>query len=144
MTPISIICLFILQVLLTIVRSLPMFKLIILIEPEIDEGAFFEGFPQFLAHAENLPGLERVVTAPVHTRLAGKFNPLMVYELIFPDRQTLEDAMASEEGVAAGRVLQTITGGAVSLLAASHMEDSGENLRAYHQRAANTKGQTDD
>ncbi|MGD2026258.1 MAG: hypothetical protein PVI99_00460 [Anaerolineales bacterium] len=118
-----------------------MFKLIILIEPDIDEGAFFEGFPQFLAHAENLPGLERVVTAPVQTCLAGKFSPLMIYELIFPTRQALESAMASEEGVAAGKTLQIITRGAVTLLVSAHMEDSAENLRSYHnQRPSTSKG----
>ena len=122
-----------------------MFKLIILIEPGIDEAGFFDGWPQFLAHAENLPELVKVVSAPVHNRLTGQFNPLMVHELYFPTQQALQRAMTSEEGVAAGETLQRITGGAVTLLVAGHMEDSGENLRAYHpKRTIDTQGGNDE
>ena len=111
-----------------------MVKLIILIEPEIHQEAFFEGWPRFLEHAENLPGLVRLVTAPVHAHLTGNYHPLMVHELVFDSQQSLESALASEEGIAAGKTLQTITGGAVSLLVTGHLEDSGENLRAYRSK----------
>jgi len=106
----------------------------ILIQPEIDQDAFFEGWPQFLEHAEQMPGLARIVTTPVHARLAGKYEPLMVHELIFESQQALELALASEHGVAAGKTLQQITGGAVTLLTAAHLEDSGENLRRLRNR----------
>ena len=122
-----------------------MFKLIIIIEPGIDEAAFFDGWPQFLAHAENLPELVKVVSAPVHNRLTGNFNPLMVHELYFPTQQALQRAMTSDEGVAAGETLQRITGGAVTLLVAGHMEDSGDNLRAYHaKQTKDTEGGNND
>jgi len=122
-----------------------MFKLIILIEPGIDEQAFFDGWPQFLAHAENLPELVKVVSAPVHQRLTGKYSPLMVHELYFPTQQALQRAMTSEVGVAAGETLQRITGGAVTLLIAGHMEDSSENLRAYHTKETkDAEGGSDD
>jgi hypothetical protein len=111
-----------------------MYKLIILIQPEIDQDIFFEGWPKFLEHAEQMPGLERIVTAPVHARLAGKYEPLMVHELVFDSQQAFESALASEHGVAAGKVLQQITGGAVTLLTAAHLEDSGENLRRMRAR----------
>ncbi|HSG26312.1 MAG TPA: hypothetical protein VLA32_09355 [Anaerolineales bacterium] len=118
-----------------------MYKLIILIEPEIDQEAFFAGWPRFLEHAENLPGLDRLVSAPVHVHLVGAYNPLMVHELIFESQQALEQALASEHGVAAGETLQRITGGAVSLLVAGHLEDSGENLRAYRGKTgSDSKG----
>lgn len=118
-----------------------MYKLIILIEPEIDQEAFFDGWPRFLEHAENLPGLERLVSAPVHAHLVGAFQPIMVHELIFESQQALERALSSEHGVAAGETLQRITGGAVSLLVAGHLEDSGENLRAYRGKTvSDTKG----
>ena len=116
-----------------------MFKLMILIEPEIEQETFFEGWPRFLAHAEQLPGLEKLVTAPVHTTLTGLFQPLMVHELHFNSREELELALASEHGIAAGKTLQEITGGNVSLLVAAHMEDSGDNLRRYHT-GPETKG----
>ena len=108
-----------------------MFKLIILIQPEIDQEAFFEGWPEFLEQAEQMPGLARVVSSPVHTALAGEYRPLAVHELLFDNQPALEKALASEHGVAAGRVLQKITGGAVSLMTAVHMEESGESLRRY-------------
>ncbi|MBN2045528.1 MAG: hypothetical protein JW757_10950 [Anaerolineales bacterium] len=106
-----------------------MFKLIILIQPEIDKEIFFNGWPDFLSHAELMPGLERIVSAPVHAYLTGDYRPLIVHELIFETRPALEKALASQHGVAAGKLLQQITGGAVTLMTAAHMEDSGENLR---------------
>jgi hypothetical protein len=111
-----------------------MVKLVILIEPEVNQDAFFEGWPRFLEHAENLPGLVRLVSAPVHTHLAGSYQPLMIHELVFDSQQALESALASDEGVAAGKTLQTITGGAVTLLVAGHLEDSGDNLRSYRSK----------
>jgi hypothetical protein len=118
-----------------------MYKLIILIEPEIDEETFFEGWPRFLEHAENLPELERLVSSPVHGHLVGAYQPLMVHELIFASQQALEKALSSEEGVAAGETLQTITGGAVTLLMAAHLEDSGDNLRSFRSKTnPNSKG----
>ena len=72
-----------------------MVKLVILIEPEVNQDAFFEGWPRFLEHAENLPGLVRLVSAPVHTQLAGAYQPLMIHELVFDSQQALENALAS-------------------------------------------------
>lgn len=111
-----------------------MFKLMILIEPEIEQEAFFEGWPRFLAQAEQLPDLAKLVTAPVHAALTGRFQALMVHELYFESQEKLELALASEHGIEAGKTLQEITGGKVSLLVAAHMEDSGENLRRYHPK----------
>lgn len=111
-----------------------MFKLMILIEPEIEHEAFFKGWPNFLEHAEQLPGLKKFVTAPVHKALYGSYQPLMVHELHFESQETLEAALASEEGTAAGKTLQEITGGHVSLLIAGHLEDSGENLRRFRTK----------
>ena len=108
-----------------------MFKLIILIQPEIDQETFFDGWPEFLSHAEQMPGLERIVSAPIHAYLTGDYQPLMIHELLFDSRPALEKALASEHGVAAGKILQKITGGAVTLMTAAHMEDSGENLRKF-------------
>jgi hypothetical protein len=117
-----------------------MYKLIILIQPEIEQESFFDGWPEFLAEAEQMPGLTRMVSSPVHTYMAGDYTPLAVHELIFDNRPALEMALASEHGVAAGKVLQKITDGAVTLLTAGHMEESGENLRSYRTRI-NPKGE---
>lgn len=117
-----------------------MFKLIILIQPEIDQDQFFDGWPEFLEHTEQMPGLSRIVSSPVQTYLTGDYQPLAVHELIFDSRPALEKALASEHGVAAGKVLQKITGGAVTLMTAAHMEESGESLRSYRARI-NPKGE---
>jgi len=111
-----------------------MFKLIILIEPEIKQETFFEGWPLFLEQAEQLPGLKKFVTAPVHQAMYGSYSPLMVHELHFESQPALEAALASEHGTAAGKILQAITGGKVSLLMAAHLEDSGENLRRFRAK----------
>lgn len=111
-----------------------MFKLIILIEPDINQETFFEGWPRFLEHAEQMPGLKRFVTAPVHQAIFGSYSPLMVHELHFESQSALEAALASEHGTAAGKILQAITGGNISLLMAAHLEDSGENLRRFRQK----------
>jgi len=117
-----------------------MYKLIILIQPEIDQTQFFDGWPEFLAEAEQIPGLVRIVSSPVQAHLTGDYTPLAVHELIFESRPSLEKALASEHGEAAGRALQKITGGGVSLMTAVHMEESGENLRGYRARKESKGG----
>ncbi len=112
-----------------------MYKLIILIEPDIDAEAFFDGWPQFLALAEQMPGLKREVSSPVHRRLFGNLEYLMAFELIFDSEKAFDDALASPEGTAAGQMLQTITKGKVTLLTASHLEESIKNLRRYKSKS---------
>lgn len=108
-----------------------MHKLVILIEPPADHFAFDEGWPSFLHLAEAMPGLVSEATARVSSTLYGDYNVSTIHELFFDTSEDLQRAMTSPQGKAAGRVLQQITGGRMTLLVAEHREDSIENLRKF-------------
>ncbi len=114
-----------------------MHKLVILIGPVADTEAFQEGWPRFLHHAEEMPGLLREASSQVRSRLyggAGDFR--MIHELFFESPEALEAAMRSSHGKAAGEILQDLTGGQMTLLTADHTEDAIENIRSYRQSEA--------
>ncbi len=106
-----------------------MYKLLILIEPLGDWLKFEQDWPQFLAYAEKMPGLRREITSPVDRLLHGHYHVAMMHELYFDSMEAAKQAMASPEGVAAGQLLQTITGGRVTLLFADHLEDEPKNFQ---------------
>lgn len=108
-----------------------MHKLVILIEPPADPFAFDDGWPAFLHLAEAMPGLVREAAARVSSALYGSYNVSMIHELFFATSEDLQQALTSPQGQAAGRALQQITGGRMTLLVAEHREDSIENLRKY-------------
>lgn len=109
-----------------------MHKLVILIESLPDPSAFDEGWPQFLHAAEGMPGLVSESTSRVDAFLFGSCPVSMVHELYFESAEQAREAMASPHGRLAGRVLQTITGGKVTLFLADHKEDQLENIRKHH------------
>ena len=108
-----------------------MYKLVILIEPQPDWQEFERVWPQFLKQAEKMPGLIRETTSPVDRLLHGHYHVGMIHELYFESLQAVQDAMASPEGVEAGKTLQTITTGKVTLLFADHLEDELENIQEH-------------
>ena len=110
-----------------------MHKLIILIEPPRDRELFEDSWPQFLHHAERMPGLKREATIRVQNVLFGSEEIDMIHELYFDSVEELREAMASEEGQQTGAVLQRMTGGRMTLLVAEHKEDDIENIRKYHK-----------
>lgn len=112
-----------------------MFKLMILIEAQEDFFEFEKNWPKFLALAEKMPGLQHEVNSPVYTTLTGAFRVTMIHELFFNTQDELRRAMSSPEGIAAGKMLQNITKGKVSLLFAQHLEDAYQNI-AQHQGLA--------
>jgi len=63
--------------------------------------------------------------------LSGDTQAAFIHELYFDGREELERAMESPAGQAAGRILQQLTGGKMSLLFAQHLEDELENIRAH-------------
>ena len=69
-----------------------MYKLVILIEPLEDWLAFDEGWPEFLARAENMPGLLSETTSRVDSLIHGHFHVAMIHELYF---DTMEAARAA-------------------------------------------------
>jgi len=113
-----------------------MYKLVVLIGLQEGWSTFDQGWPEFLKHAENMPGLLRESSSHVDRRLAGELPVTRIHEFFFESHEAALQAMASAEGQAAGRVLQRITGGKVTLLLANHHEDDAENLRRYRQEAA--------
>lgn len=108
-----------------------MYKLIILIEPPLDPAKFDQSWPEFLHHAERMPGLQREATVRVTRELFGNHPVHMIHELFFDTQAELQAAMSSPEGQASGQVLQRITNGHMTLLFGEHREDDIENLRKY-------------
>ena len=110
-----------------------MHKLIILIGPIADTLEFSEGWPEFLHHAEEMPGLIREAAIRVQATLYGDQDISMIHELFFETQEALENALAAPQGRLAGYILQNITEGKVTLLTAEHKEDNIENLRKYRE-----------
>jgi uncharacterized protein (TIGR02118 family) len=110
-----------------------MYKLMILIPPEITGPAFDEAWPEFLHNAERMPGLVREASIRVITQLSGNCPVGLAHELFFESQQDLHAAMSSPEGESAGQILQQITQGKMTLLMAEHREDDIENLRQYRR-----------
>jgi uncharacterized protein (TIGR02118 family) len=108
-----------------------MHKLVIWIEEPDDWATFDETWPQFLHHAESMPGLCREVTCRVDSVLYGRGDIALIHELYFDSMQALQEAMTSPSGSAAGKVLQSMTGGRMTLFYADHKEDDMENIRKY-------------
>ena len=112
-----------------------MHKLVILIEQVEDRQAFEERWPEFLHQVEAMPGLRREVTSRVEERLYGARAYQQVHELFFDSLEAAREAMASVPGRAAGRILQSMTGGRMALFFADHFEDELENIRKYQSGA---------
>ena len=110
-----------------------MFKLIILVEPQEDWLQFEQAWPQFLAIAEKMPGLQREVNSPIYTTLHGNNEVAMIHELYFNSQEDLRLAMTSDEGKESGKILQIITHGKVTLLFADHLEDEFKNIEALQK-----------
>ncbi len=104
-----------------------MYKLVILIK-SVGPG-FNENWPQFLHLAEAMPGLQREATSTVQNTLYGEGGYSLIHELFFDSYTALELGLGSPVGQEAGRLLQTMTGGRMTLLVADHHED---DLRNFH------------
>lgn len=119
-----------------------MHKLVILIESTADP-AFNQNWPQFLHHAERIPGLRRESSCRVTQVLFGDVRVDMIHELYFDSLDAMQQGMASPDGQQAGRLLQAMTGGRMTLLFAVHNEDSIENIRRYHKPQRDNDGTTE-
>jgi len=108
-----------------------MHKLVIWIEPLPDWESFEAGWPAFLRLVEALPGLRREATSRVEHFLFGSAQCRWVHELFFDTLAEAEHALASPQGQAAGRRLQQMTGGHMTLFLAEHKEDHLANIQKY-------------
>jgi hypothetical protein len=105
-------------------------KLVILVE-STNDPAFDENWPQFLHQVEQMPGLRREATSRVDKILVGTVPFALIHELYFDTPQELYVAMASAPGKEAGRLLQLMTDGRVTLLVVDHKEDDLDNIRRF-------------
>lgn len=106
-----------------------MHKLVILIHLPPDDASFDDGWPEFLQHAEQMPGLLKEATGRVTHSLYGETDCSLIHELYFESPANLEYAMQSEHGRKAGEVLQRIARGRLSLFFSDHHEDTAANLQ---------------
>jgi uncharacterized protein (TIGR02118 family) len=111
-----------------------MYKLVILIEPQTHWQEFERVWPEFLKRAEKMPGLLRETTSPVDRLLHGHYHVAMIHELYFESMEAAKQAMATPAGEEAGKVLQIITAGKVTLLFADHMEDDLVNIQEHQKK----------
>ena len=107
-----------------------MYKLVILVEPQNDPQTFQESWPEFLKRAEQMPGLLRETSSPVNRLLHGHYHVEFIHELFFESQEAAQAAMASPEGQEAGKALQLVTDGGVTLLLAEHLEDEMANIHS--------------
>lgn len=105
-----------------------MHKLVISIEQMDDMSAFDEAWPGFLRLAESMPGLRRETFSRVDEQLFGQTCPGLIFELYFDSPESARAAMASPAGREAGRLLQQITNGRISLFLADHKENIPGNI----------------
>ncbi len=113
-----------------------MHKLVIWIEPLPDWERFEAEWPEFLHLAEALPGLRREATSRVEQFLYGNARCRWVHELFFDSLAEAESALASSQGQAAGRRLQQMTGGRMTLFLAEHKEDDLANIKKFQSSGA--------
>jgi hypothetical protein len=106
-------------------------KLVIWIEPLADWERFEAEWPEFLRLAEALPGLRREATSRVEQFLYGNAHCRWVHELFFDSLAEAESALASAQGQVAGRRLQQMTGGRMTLFLAEHKEDDLANILKF-------------
>ena len=113
-----------------------MYKLVIWIEPLADWGRFEAEWPAFLRLAEALPALRREATSRVEQFLYGDARCRWVHELFFDTLAEAQSAMASPAGQAAGRRLQQMTGGRMTLFLAEHKEDDLAHIHQFSSPGA--------
>lgn len=112
-----------------------MYKLMILIEPLEDWTLFETAWPEFLHQVEAMPGLIKESSSRVDRSLFG--SPYaQIHELYFDSLSSVLAAMSSPDGRTAGRMLQSITAGKVTLLIADHHEDNMDNIHKYRQEGS--------
>jgi hypothetical protein len=116
-----------------------MYKLVILIEPLEDVSAFESSWPDFLHHSERMPDLRREATSRVDAVIFGHIPVAFMHELFFDNQAAAQQALSSPYGRQAGKVLQQITQGKMTLFFADHKEDELENIHRYQSPAEESK-----
>jgi uncharacterized protein (TIGR02118 family) len=102
-----------------------MHKLMLIFHPPDDPERFeLQWSEEFVGQAERMPGVRRVAVSRVEGGLGGRTQVRLVHEFFFDDLPSLEHALKSQEGQAAGRTLMAFAGDYVTVLFAEHMEET--------------------
>ncbi len=101
-----------------------MHKLTILFDQPLAWAAFEQGWQKFLGLAEKMPGLMKETVGETEQLVFGRelAHYAKIHELYFESRESLDAALQSEAGQAAGGWLQEFTCGHFTLLIAEHKE----------------------
>jgi hypothetical protein len=106
-----------------------MHQLIILIPSGVNMISFDQGWPEFLAAAEQMPGLIRESLTRVDQQLYGTPAIQRIYCFDFPDQKTLTQGLVSQAGEKAGGILHRLTGGMASICTGYYQSDLLEHIR---------------
>ena len=79
---------------------------------------------EFVPLGERLPGLRRISVGRVAGGPEGAGDLHLIHEFYFDDAASLQRALASPQGQAAGRALMEIASDVVSLWYVDHLEES--------------------
>ncbi len=96
-----------------------MYKLVALYRQPADVEAFDEHY--FHEHSplmEAVPGYERIEISRVTRTVMGDKDVYLMFEMWFPDKETMKNALKSPENAAAGKDLMGFAGELVTILTA--------------------------
>jgi uncharacterized protein (TIGR02118 family) len=114
-----------------------MYKLMVIFHPSSNTTALEQQWSDnFVAQAEQMPGLRRVAVSRVHDRLAERVPIHLIHELFFDDEAALHRALASPSGRAAGEALMRFAARDVTLVTAEHLEESRSSADLDADRGA--------
>jgi uncharacterized protein (TIGR02118 family) len=100
-----------------------MVKLIAMFRKPVDVQAFDRAyFETHIPLVNKVPGLQRVEVSRITGGLGGEPDFYLIAELYFPDKETMDHAMASPENAEAGKNLMTFARGLVTLAFAEQVE----------------------
>ena len=108
-----------------------MHKLVILFDAPEDWQTFDAAWPQFLHQVEEMPNLRREAFSRVESFLFGSCRVVQMHELFFDTFDEVQQAMASPQGQAAGKLLQTMTAGQMTFFISDHKEDDLNRIQQF-------------
>ena len=97
----------------------------------LDLKTFDEGWPEFLELAEQMPGLIQESVTRFDQVLFGSGDIQRFYAFSFKDRQALEEALTTEIGEKAGKLLHIISGGNLTILAGDFQSDTLDRISSF-------------
>jgi hypothetical protein len=108
-----------------------MHQLIIIIPSTVNMVIFDEGWPDFLAAVEQLPGLIQESLVRINQSLFGTADIQRIYSFGFEDQEVLNKALLSPSGERAGSILHQISRGEASIFTGSYRSDTLENIQSF-------------